>query len=244
MSVAAQTLATTGAAHLTSTQTNKLNMNITIKITHSNGTVMDIAIPVVIEQLVKTPSTEPSAVVVAKDDDRASEPAILAEDEPPFIVEPDDIRPSGNRYKSVADLIANCDELESSRENISLGKERVGGDGEGDGRIGGMGERKEEVGEGAGGEENLEQFKCSDGYYAIPPNLYSDFVAAFGATLVDQQLTLARLWCETNPQKRKTRRGMGRFLNAWMCRTQGEKRVPISSRGSLLDATPSRQEGW
>ena len=249
MSVAAQTLATTGAAHLTFTQTNKLHMNITIKITHSNGTVMDIAIPVVIEQLVKTPSTEPSAVVVAKDDDKASESALAAAtglvDCFGNEVTKEDPKLSGVRYGSVAQLIANLDALdELGANNFSLGKERVGGDGEGDGRIGGMGERKEEVGEGAGGEENLEQFKCSDGYYAIPPNLYSDFVAAFGATLVDQQLTLARLWCETNPQKRKTRRGMGRFLNAWMCRTQGEKRVPISSRGSLLDAAPSRQEGW
>ena len=217
-------------------------MNITIKITHTNGTVMDISIPVAIEQPAKTAPQPAPAVTTPEEVHVASEPAIPAEDEPPCMVEPDDIRPSGNRYKSVADLIANCDELE--RENI-LGKERVGGDGEGDGRIGGMGERKEEVGEGEGGEGNLEQFKCSDGFYAVPPNLYSDFCSAFGQTMVDHQLTLARLWVETNPPKRKTRRGMGRFLNAWMCRAQGEKRQPLKSRsGSLLDSANTSQQGW
>lgn len=223
-------------------------MNITIKITHSNGTVMDIAIPVAIEQPVKTHPVDTSAVVIPKDDDMASEPAIpvkggLVET---FCQEAaiGSIKPSGIRYGSVAELIANCNELESSREN-TLGKEKVGEDEEGAGRIGGMGERKGEGGEGEGGEENLEQFKCSDGYYAVPPNLYSDFCAAFGKTMVDHQLTLARLWVETNPQKRKTRRGMGRFLNGWLCRSQGEKRQSLKSRsGSLLEANNTSQQGW
>lgn len=205
-------------------------MNITIKITHSNGTVMDIAIPVVIEQPVKTPSEDTSAVVIPKDDDTASEAAFAAQDAPSTCHE---VEPVLNETKL---LDAN---------NISLGKEKVGEEEEGAGRIGGVGERKGEGGEGEGEEENLEVgFKCSDGIYNLPTALYNDFCAAFGVTTVDHQLTLARLWCETNPQKRKTRRGMGRFLNAWMCRAQGEKRVPLSSRGSLLDAAPSRQEGW
>lgn len=205
-------------------------MNITIKITHSNGTVMDIAIPVIIEQPVKTPSVDTSAVVVPKDDDMASEPAIASQDAPSTCHE---VEPVLSEIKS---LDAN---------NISLGKEKVGEEEEGAGRIGGVGERKGEGGEGEGEEENLEVgFVCSDGNYNLPPGLYNDFVAAFGVTMVDREITLAKLWCQTNPQKRKTRRGMGRFLNAWMCRAQGEKRVPISARGSLLDATPSRQEGW
>ena len=223
-------------------------MNITIKITHTNGTVMDISIPVAIEQPAQTAPQPAPAVTTPEEVHVASEPAIPAGsglvdcfgDE----ITLEDLKPSGNRYKSVADLISACDELEPLRENI-LGKERVGGDGEGDGRIGGMGERKEEVGEGAGGEENLDQFRCADGFYAVPPNLYSDFCAAFGKTMVDHQLTLARLWVETNPPKRKTRRGMGRFLNAWMCRAQGEKRQPLKSRsGSLLEANNTSQQGW
>lgn len=150
------------------------SMNITIKITHSNGTVMEVCIPVSIEKV--------------------TEPVAAPEEEPACTVEPDDIRPS---------------QVEA--------------------------EQPQDTGD---------QFRCTDGFYSLPPNLYSDFCAAFGVNMVDQQLTLARLWCETNPQKRKTRRGMGRFLNAWMCRSQGEKRVPLNSRGSLLNTAPSQQEGW
>ncbi len=216
---------------------------------------MDISIPVL------TPETALSAVTTPDGPQVASEPAIPAADAPstqssneqveesiPFIAgdkavkfleEQFDLKPSGIRYGSVADLIAACDSLACD----TTGEKRVGED-EGAGRIGGMGERKGE-GEGEGGEENHVQFKCQDGDYTLPPTLLNDFKAAFGHAFVDAELTKARLWAETNPMKRKTRRGMGRFLNAWLCRAQGEKRVPISKRsGSLLDACNSTQEGW
>lgn len=213
-------------------------MNITIKITHSNGTVLDISIPVL------TPETTPSAVVTPDEPQVASEPAIPATDAPSVgdgvEITKEDLKPIGNRYKSVAELIENCNELE--RE--STGEKRVNED-VGIGRIGGMGERKDK-GEGEGGEENrVLVFRCVDGDYTLPPALHSDFCAAFGATFTERELTLARLWVETNPAKRKTRRGMGRFLNAWMCRAQGEKRTPLSQRtGSLLEASNPSQEGW
>jgi hypothetical protein len=93
--------------------------------------------------------------------------------------------------------------------------------------------------------DTSEQFKCTDGLYSIPPALHSDFCAAFGAPTVERELTKARLWCETNQQNRKTRRGMGRFLNAWLCRAQGEKRTPVKARsGSLLDGCNNSAQGW
>lgn len=218
-------------------------MNITIKITHASGTVMEVSIPV----LDSAPVQVAPAVVTPNEVHVASEPAIPAAsglvdcfgDE----VTKEDLKPSGNRYKSVAELIDNCNEL--SREN-TLGKERVGEEGEGDGRIGGTGERKEEGGEGEGGEENLEQFKCSDGsIYRIQPNMYADFCSAFGKAVVDREFVLARLWLEANPMKRKTRRGVTRFLNAWLCRAQNEKRQPVKGRSSsLLGSANTSQQGW
>ena len=93
--------------------------------------------------------------------------------------------------------------------------------------------------------DTSEQFKCTDGFYSLPPALYSDFCAAFGAPTVERELTKARLWCETNQQNRKTRRGMGRFLNAWLCRAQGEKRTPVKARsGSLLDGCNNSAQSW
>ena len=176
-------------------------MNITIKITHTNGTVTDICIPL----------NEPVTVSVP-------EPVAAPEEEPACAVEPDDIRPSGKRYKSVQEMVEANKDL--------------------------YGEELVEVLKEDHAQNTAGQFKCTDGMYAVPGGLYSDFCSAFGKVMVDRELELARLWVETNPPKRKTRRGMGRFLNAWMCRAQGEKRVPLNSRGSLLDAAPSRQEGW
>ena len=215
-------------------------MNITIKITHASGTVMEVSIPV----LDSAPVQVAPAVVTPDEAHVASEPAIPAASAPSCVPSdeeieeafyPDDLLPNKKRHSSVAEI---------SREN-TLGKERVGEEGEGDGRIGGVGERKEEGGEGEGGEGNLEQFQCTDGLYALPPNLYSDFCAAFGQPTVDRELLKARLWMECNPTKRKTRRGMSRYLNAWLCRAQGEKRQPLKGRsGSLLEANNTSQKGW
>ena len=226
-------------------------MNITIKITHASGTVMEVSIPV----LDSAPVQVAPAVVTPDEVHVASEPAIPVAgglfDCIGKAVTKQDLRPSGKRYTSVADMVADLavelraeEVAETSREN-TLGKERVGEEGEGDGRIGGVGERKEEGGEGEGGEENLEQFKCTDGLYSMPPNLYSDFCSAFGQTTVDLELIKARLWMDCNPAKRKTRRGMSRYLNAWLCRAQGEKRQSLKSRsGSLLEANNTSQKGW
>jgi hypothetical protein len=189
-------------------------MNITIKITHINGTVMDISIPVAIEQPVPVEVPQPAVVV--------EESPAMRDDE---VVTAEDLKPSGKRYKSVQEMVeANAiyhgpEVLESLIEALKDEPEQP--------------------------QDTGEQFRCTDGFYAIPPNLYSDFCAAFGQTMVDQQLTLARLWVETNPPKRKTRRGMGRFLNAWMCRAQGEKRQPLKGRsGSLLEANNTSSQGW
>lgn len=177
---------------------------------------MDISIPVVM-----TETTPPTVVT-------PDEPQVASETGNPVAgglvdtfcneVTKEDLKPTGNRYKSVADLIANCNELERQASIPYVSEDNT---------------------------DSAEQFKCTDGFYSIPPALYSDFCAAFGAPTVDRELTLARLWVETNPAKRKTRRGMGRFLNAWLCRAQGEKRTPVKGRsGSLLESTNTSQVGW
>jgi hypothetical protein len=215
-------------------------MNINIKITHPSGTVMEVNIPVLDSAAV----TMPSAPVTPDEPQAASEPAIPAADAPST--------KSSDEVLEDLPYIAGA-EAERFLRKLGLkslacettGEKRVGEDGEGDGRIGGTGERKEEGGEGEGGEENLEQFKCTDGLYSMPPNLYSDFCSAFGQTTVDLELMKARLWMDCNPTKRKTRRGMSRYLNAWLCRAQGEKRQSLKSRsGSLLEANNTSQKGW
>ena len=159
-------------------------MNITIKITHANGTIMDISIPFAIEQPVPV---------------EVPQPAPVAEEEPQCNIEPDDIMPEVKQPEVIEEFL----------------------------------------------QDTTGQFRCTDGFYCIPQTLYSDFCSAFGQPMVDRELELARLWVETNPPKRKTRRGMGRFLNAWMCRAQGEKRQPLKGRsGSLLEANNTSSQGW
>jgi len=213
-------------------------MNITIKITHSNGTAMDISIPVL------TPETTPSAVVTPDEPQVASEAAVSSQDAP-STESSDEQSEESIPYIAVAESERFMRKFGlKSLACATTGEKRVGED-VGIGRIGGVGERKDK-GEGEGGEENrVLVFKCVDGDYTLPPALHSDFCAAFGTTFTERELTLARLWVETNPAKRKTRRGMGRYLNAWMCRAQGEKRTPLSQRtGSLLEASNPSQEGW
>lgn len=148
----------------------------------------------------------------------APQPDVVVEEEPQCSVEPDDILPDAKPAEDKKELYGD-EALQFLKETIFTEPEQP--------------------------EDTSEQFRCTDGFYAIPPNLYSDFCAAFGQTMVDQQLTLARLWVETNPPKRKTRRGMGRFLNAWMCRAQGEKRQPLKGRsGSLMEANNTSSQGW
>lgn len=182
---------------------------------------MDISIPVAIEKEDIT-AQKPASVVVTPD-----EPQAAPETGNPVAgglvdcfgdeVTKEDLQPTGKRYASVQDMLE--------------GKEIV---------------REVPVVDAI--EDNAdtgEQFKCTDGFYSMPPALYSDFCAAFGAPTVERELTKARLWCETNQQNRKTRRGMGRFLNAWLCRAQGEKRIPVKGRsGSLLESTNTSQVGW
>lgn len=91
------------------------------------------------------------------------------------------------------------------------------------------------------------EFPCEGSQMYVPnPALVRDFVLAFGEEHVRIQFIKARSWLIANPQKRKTQRGMGRFLNAWLCRESGMQRTPIKSQPlgkSLLDGNKTSQ-GW
>lgn len=56
--------------------------------------------------------------------------------------------------------------------------------------------------------------------YRIPQTLLTELEAAYPAVDVPSTLREIRAWCLTNPEKRKTPRGVGRFLNRWFERVQ------------------------
>ena len=247
-------------------------MNITIKITYKTGTV-DLSIPLEANVFI-LPTEQPSAVVYQEQPVTPVEQPIAAQETTPSIGNddevvdddvdflPSDLRPSGKRYKSVEEMVAEtCPEL--AHEIIRGEKEGVSEDGVGDGRIGGMGERKEEAGEGEIGEEKHDhrnydseletpldgfEFPCqNNGLYVPPMPLVRDFILAFGEEHVRVEFLKARSWLTANPEKRKTYRGMGRYLNTWLCHNSGVKRTSVKQllqTKSLISNGKQTQEGW
>lgn len=222
---------------------------IKLKITRPNGTVVELEIP--IDDL--TPSAPKSAEpqIVAS----TTMSAVAIPSEPVRVVEvakSSDCEPT--------QIINHVQQTEIEPLAIR-GKEVGGEENGGDGRIGGMGERKE-VGEEEGRkEENPDlnsgktnsiydiQYDCIGGKYCPPPQLINDFISAYGAATVERELHKARAWLTANPQSQKTLRGMGRFLNGWICRSGGMKRQAVARvlkqrDNSLLGDTNESSTGW
>lgn len=92
------------------------------------------------------------------------------------------------------------------------------------------------------------QFPCADkSMYCPPMPLVRDFILAFGEEHVRREFLKARSWLTANPEKRKTRRGMSRYLNSWLCHQAGMKRTPIketTKTDSLLSNGNTKSEGW
>lgn len=57
---------------------------------------------------------------------------------------------------------------------------------------------------------------------------------AYPRAAVRQELAKARAWTISNPSKRKTRRGIARFLNAWMDRAHADGKQSAANEPSLL----------
>ena len=189
-----------------------------------------------------------SAVVYHKYVNVGAEQAIPAQESAPCV----EVREQVVESKSVDEVL--------SRENIT-GEKMVGGE------VGGEEEGcKGEEGEVEGREEekpdhiydlnhtidtalDLFQFPCQSGIYTPQMELTRDFVLAFGEDHVTKEFLKARSWLLVNPEKRKTQRGMGRFLNAWLCREAGMKRIAVKDiksqkTDSLLSNGTENTQGW
>lgn len=240
---------------------------IKLTITTKNGTTVSLDIPDTEDMTVTNSRVEQaSAVVYPVDEDRAEEEPILREGcgtatAGPVINSIDDMIDaafgSPKTLKKVAEMVY-------AHENTIGEKEEVGEVG---GEEGGC---KGEEGEAEGKEEekperiydlehtvetalDLFQFPCESGVYVPPMQLTRDFVLAFGEEHVTKEFLKARSWLIANPLNRKTQRGMGRFLNAWLCREAGMKRISVkeaaivktaTKTGSLLDNGNQDSQGW
>lgn len=92
-------------------------------------------------------------------------------------------------------------------------------------------------------------FQTQDGKdWTVPAGLMKDLVIIYGEKTVEQELLKAHAWLEADTHRRKTPRGMGRFLNGWLSRASSMVRTPIKTLlkrdTSLLATNGSTQESW
>ena len=238
---------------LKSQQKNNCNM-IKIVISTKNGTTVSLDIPDT-EDVSVTNSRikQVSAVVYPPSED--------TQVETPSTEQCDHVAPSGKTFKSVGEMLV-AHGLDEIAERINSIGEKVE-DGEVGGEEGGC---KGDEGEVEGEEEEKPeriydldhtidtaldkfQFPCQQGIYTPPMALTRDFVLAFGEAHVTREFLKARSWLIANSQKRKTQRGMGRYLNSWLCREAGMKRTAVkevakTKTGSLLDDGITDSTGW
>lgn len=90
-------------------------------------------------------------------------------------------------------------------------------------------------------------FQTQDGKeWKVPPGLMKDLIIIYGEKTVEQELWKAHAWIEADIHRRKTARGMGRFLNGWLSRASSMVRTPIKTllkRDSLM-TNGNAQESW
>lgn len=83
-------------------------------------------------------------------------------------------------------------------------------------------------------------------FYVVPIEKIALWRETYPAVDVEQELRRMIAWLEANPSKKKTRRGIERFINSWLARTQdsggskGKKEVsrPVGNNAADTDA------GW
>jgi hypothetical protein len=189
-------------------------MNVTINITYTSGTKVELVVP--LEEPCKIASEpqpesqlESTPVQPAQDlaDAMAGIPMLTDE-------ERELLKPSGRRYTSVQEMI---DELKKDPDvgrTMSL--------------------------------YDITYITQDGKEYKVPLGLMKDFITIYGEKTVEQELWKAHAWLEADPARRKTPRGMGRFLNGWLSRASSMVRTPIKTllkRDSLM-STNGTQESW
>lgn len=61
-------------------------------------------------------------------------------------------------------------------------------------------------------------------YFDVPEDKIPLWKQAYPAVNIDQELKKIIAWCDANPTKRKTRRGVTKFINSWLDRSQNQGR--------------------
>ncbi len=101
-------------------------------------------------------------------------------------------------------------------------------------------------------EADVEPIILNDGSEWRPTQaLFAEYVRLYPKVDVKQQFNEMRGWCISNPQKRKTRRGVARFVNSWLSREQDKGgargfagyKPPREGYGNIADRLSREERG-
>lgn len=86
----------------------------------------------------------------------------------------------------------------------------------------------------SGPEAEVEALILNDGSEWRPTEaLFAEYVRLYPGVDVKQQFNKMRGWCLSNPAKRKTKRGINRFINSWLAREQDKGGTrPVSNNAA------------
>ena len=72
-------------------------------------------------------------------------------------------------------------------------------------------------------------------FYDVPVEKIALWENTYPAVDVKQELKKMIAWCDSNPTKRKTRRGIERFINNWLSRTQDSGGTKMNGEESVIE---------
>ena len=185
-------------------------MKITITIADGNQTVtLKIPLNEILE------ASKSSSAVVTPDDDMTGTHGQFTRDSSEFAFD---------------DVSSDFENIENVLLSNKLKGMEKGGEKDGLGRIGGMGERKEREDEGRKREGKTSllrtqsiytlEFDLADGTTWTPePKMITTHIALFGPERALEQYLLAQQWLCEKPQFRRSARAMGTFLTKWIKRS-------------------------
>ena len=80
---------------------------------------------------------------------------------------------------------------------------------------------------------NVPSIPLNDGTeWKMPMELYNEYVKAYPALDIKQEVSQMRIWALSNPTRRKTKRGMTKFVNGWLERSQNSPRKKNNNNGT------------
>ena len=112
-------------------------------------------------------------------------------------------------------------------------------------------DKKEELSEKLSVSHDSLSLPCEDGSEFVYPDKYlAEARKAYPLVDIPSQVSKARAWLEANAGRKKTRRGMTKFLNGWLARAQGDaekrtaKDAPPQTTGSDITAEQMLPAKW